>query len=164
MVPTSYYNTPHWLKTRGRKLRANPDCELCGGWACLVHHLHYRSLWRERDDDLLSLCRGDHTWADILRRRPLSPSQRRASLRCRSPSRSRRAVAGWLGDTAAASCTTASELRTTWLCAAIPLPLAPTLDGRCAGRAGPDLQVWTDGLDLVGRPAHAEALAVPVGT
>jgi hypothetical protein len=85
MIPATYYQSTHWLRTRGRKLRANPDCELCGGWACLVHHLHYRSLGRERNDDLLSVCRRDHSWADIVRRHPLSPPSRRVSSHCRSP-------------------------------------------------------------------------------
>jgi hypothetical protein len=65
-----YLHSPHWLKRRQARLdRASRQCEFQSeespawlGPRCTettglqVHHLHYDTLGRERDDDLEVLC------------------------------------------------------------------------------------------------------------
>jgi len=58
-----YLTTPHWKAVRMRRLRAaHFQCEECGEHKTIldVHHLHYRSLGREKNKDLKVLCRPCH--------------------------------------------------------------------------------------------------------
>lgn len=56
----SYLLSEWWAWVRRRKLGRRHRCERCGARATLVHHRHYRSLGRESDDDLESLCKPCH--------------------------------------------------------------------------------------------------------
>ncbi len=50
----------HWKRERAIK-RANGDCELCReATATQVHHTTYANLGRERNSDLVALCRRCH--------------------------------------------------------------------------------------------------------
>lgn len=61
-----YYNeylcSEHWRKRRNRSLvLANFRCKECGYNRNLqVHHLNYKNLWHEKDEDLEVLCRSCH--------------------------------------------------------------------------------------------------------
>lgn len=57
-----YLQSDWWKKRRRAKLRsAGFRCEKCGkGGPLQVHHLTYKTLWRERDRDLQVVCRGCH--------------------------------------------------------------------------------------------------------
>lgn len=57
-----YLLTKWWRNRRLERIRvAGWQCEECGEKRALqVHHLHYRSLWREKDKDLQVLCRECH--------------------------------------------------------------------------------------------------------
>jgi hypothetical protein len=56
-----YNQTQHWKETRRRKLESvNCVCELCRGVAVQAHHLHYKTLWHETNEDLQALCRDCH--------------------------------------------------------------------------------------------------------
>lgn len=56
-----YLRTPHWRKFRGEILIvARFRCADCGGQAKEVHHLHYRSLWRETWHDVVPICEVCH--------------------------------------------------------------------------------------------------------
>lgn len=68
--PTSgkdwYYNTylksEHWKKRRaGALYKANFHCQCCGETENLqVHHLSYKNIWHELDNDLKVVCRSCH--------------------------------------------------------------------------------------------------------
>lgn len=56
-----YLISAWWRDRRIRKLNSTDGCcERCSGKATQVHHKHYKSLWREKDKDLESLCRRCH--------------------------------------------------------------------------------------------------------
>lgn len=58
-----YLRSPQWRKKRAKALRAHGSrCAICGTVERLeVHHLHYRTLFRESArDDLRILCRECH--------------------------------------------------------------------------------------------------------
>lgn len=57
-----YLVSPWWKTKRGQKLKSVGNrCQRCNNQERLqVHHLHYRSLWREKNSDLEVLCRGCH--------------------------------------------------------------------------------------------------------
>jgi hypothetical protein len=56
-----YLLTKWWRQRRTKKLRnTRGKCERCGGHATQVHHKHYRSLWKEKDKDLESICEPCH--------------------------------------------------------------------------------------------------------
>ena len=59
----AYYKTPHWQKVRAQKAaQAGYKCEKCGAKGRLeTHHIHYRSLYHERLNDLQLLCNRCHT-------------------------------------------------------------------------------------------------------
>lgn len=56
-----YLRSPYWLARRLVKLKnTNGLCERCDRKASQVHHKHYKSLGRESDKDLESLCGACH--------------------------------------------------------------------------------------------------------
>lgn len=58
-----YLQSQHWTETRMLKLAAaDYRCEECYFERCQleIHHLHYRSLWREEMRDLRCCCRRCH--------------------------------------------------------------------------------------------------------
>lgn len=57
-----YLHTEWWFRRRRRALRlAGWKCVRCGDDSQLeVHHLSYKNLWKERDDDLEVLCSDCH--------------------------------------------------------------------------------------------------------
>lgn len=60
---TEYLQNDHWKATQKRALlRAGGYCQRCHqrGLPLDVHHLTYRNLGRERESDLLVLCRDCH--------------------------------------------------------------------------------------------------------
>jgi len=59
---TAYLSTRHWKFTRNKKIASVGDrCEECAQRGdLLVHHLHYETLGRELDKDLLVLCPSCH--------------------------------------------------------------------------------------------------------
>lgn len=92
-----YLASTHWDDTRRLKLiAAGNRCEECFAEGCPleVHHLHYRSLWREEMSHLRCCCRRCHqtlhdaaeiarhnvSWEEISRR--LAAANRRWQLRC----------------------------------------------------------------------------------
>ena len=65
-----YLNSPEWANVRFRIIvRAGYTCEGCerDNRTLEVHHLTYLRLGRERDSDLLALCKTCHKRADTLR-------------------------------------------------------------------------------------------------
>lgn len=55
-----YLNT-HWWKTKSAEYKlSHPQCELCGAPTDDVHHLNYKRLGNEWDEDLQALCRNCH--------------------------------------------------------------------------------------------------------
>lgn len=58
---TEYLRSAHWIWRRGQYLRGVYYCELCRFRPAVeVHHVSYEHLKRERDSDLLGLCRICH--------------------------------------------------------------------------------------------------------
>lgn len=56
-----YIESKWWAAKRLQKLRSEQfTCEKCGGQASEVHHKHYDSLGREKNKDLVSICRQCH--------------------------------------------------------------------------------------------------------
>ena len=58
-----YLTTPHWQEVKLRALtRAKRTCQRCGkkGVILDVHHLHYKTLGKERAKDIKVLCRTCH--------------------------------------------------------------------------------------------------------
>jgi len=97
-----YINSKAWKKRRNRKLRTaiwHGRFVFCRGCQCFVwfsfgnvqvHHLTYARLGRERDEDLVVLCRGCHAylhckptpgWWNEARRKGLFGCAGRASVR-----------------------------------------------------------------------------------
>ena len=67
----SYLHSAAWGVKRDQVLiRASHRCEHCKreGVPLQVHHLHYRSLGKEKLSDLSALCLECHTAADFLRK------------------------------------------------------------------------------------------------
>ena len=67
----SYLHSDAWGVKRDQVLiRASHRCEHCKreGVPLQVHHLHYRSLGKEKLSDLSALCLECHTAADFLRK------------------------------------------------------------------------------------------------
>lgn len=56
------YNAPDWPHVRLRIFKRDGfRCRECGGKQNLrCHHLTYKNLWRERDEDLVTLCNNCH--------------------------------------------------------------------------------------------------------
>jgi uncharacterized protein YlaI len=59
---TDYLMTGHWRRAREHAIKlADGKCSICQSTYRLnVHHLHYRSLWRERANDVVVLCETCH--------------------------------------------------------------------------------------------------------
>lgn len=59
-----YLLTRWWIERRHRRIaRARYRCEHCGSSGLLVvHHKHYQCLGKERDEDLVVLCRPCHEY------------------------------------------------------------------------------------------------------
>ena len=57
-----YLKSFHWQETKERKLKAEKSkCQVCSSREYLqVHHLHYNSLYCEKNSDLLVLCETCH--------------------------------------------------------------------------------------------------------
>lgn len=64
-----YYQSQEWAaKRRQKKEQVGYRCERCGRGVWLdVHHLNYSSLYDERMEDLMVVCRSCHYSADRLR-------------------------------------------------------------------------------------------------
>lgn len=64
----SYLKTQHWAITRRRALiRAGHQCKGCETTKRLdVHHKTYERLWREKEIDLIVLCRDCHEFIHLL--------------------------------------------------------------------------------------------------
>lgn len=61
IVYGEYLKTNWWKSKRRQKLDSTKHlCERCGGKANQVHHKHYRTLWREKNADLESICGDCH--------------------------------------------------------------------------------------------------------
>lgn len=57
----SYLLGNWWKSKRNLKLRSqNYRCEICGKKATQVHHKHYKTLGREKNADLVAICRQCH--------------------------------------------------------------------------------------------------------
>lgn len=55
-----YINSKYRFSKRSRKLKEKPYCECCWIYAECVHHETYHRLWKERMEDLRSLCKNCH--------------------------------------------------------------------------------------------------------
>lgn len=56
-----YLQSAWWALKRKQKLKSTRwKCERCLLPAQMVHHKHYRTLWREKNADLESICRACH--------------------------------------------------------------------------------------------------------
>lgn len=57
-MPYAQYLETKWWKTKRRQKLKSTDgkCQRCGQPATQVHHLHYLSLWCEKNADLESIC------------------------------------------------------------------------------------------------------------
>ncbi len=56
-----YLLSKWWKRKRVQKLKSTEwKCERCGEKATQVHHKHYRSLWKEKNSDLESICAACH--------------------------------------------------------------------------------------------------------
>lgn len=58
----NYLKSEHWKKRRARTLKQyGYKCAICGSREHLeVHHLTYKNIYHEKDEDLKCLCRGCH--------------------------------------------------------------------------------------------------------
>lgn len=58
----NYYLTEHWQSVKQRYYKRHPyECNKCGKtWGLHLHHKTYERLGRERDSDLMYLCRNCH--------------------------------------------------------------------------------------------------------
>lgn len=58
---SNYYKTEHWINRREEMLEESDGCEECNSHKNLqVHHKHYNSLFKEKDSDLMVLCKNCH--------------------------------------------------------------------------------------------------------
>mgnify|MGYP001558105969 CR=1 FL=1 len=56
-----YLKTSWWRSKRRQKMELTHwTCERCGKRATQVHHKHYRTLWQEKNADLVSICQACH--------------------------------------------------------------------------------------------------------
>lgn len=56
-----YLNSEHWIEFSRRIRKEHPVCKDCGNELNLqVHHLTYRRINKELDEDVVVLCRGCH--------------------------------------------------------------------------------------------------------
>jgi len=55
-----YLNSFAWKAIKKLKLEQSPQCEVCWVKATTVHHLSYERLWREKEEDLVSICESCH--------------------------------------------------------------------------------------------------------
>jgi len=56
-----YYDHWLWSHAKTNYARHRPmECFICGDTHVEIHHLHYRTLGRERPDDLVALCEAHH--------------------------------------------------------------------------------------------------------
>ncbi len=55
-----YLDSYAWKSIKKTKLEENPKCECCWINATTVHHLSYERIWRERSDDVVSICESCH--------------------------------------------------------------------------------------------------------
>ena len=64
---TVYQQSPLWQKIRGKVLRKNQYCALCGDIANTVHHLKYtpENLIGKNIKGLCSLCKGCHCKVEL---------------------------------------------------------------------------------------------------
>ena len=51
-----YLESDHWIEFREQMLAEYKQCQVCGRRSKCVHHLHYRTLWKEKPDDVKALC------------------------------------------------------------------------------------------------------------
>ena len=71
-------DTPHWRAMREwvYLYRARGHCEQCGRWFAMkdmvLHHLHYETVFAERPQDVLGVCRSCHNYLHSL---PGAPSR-----------------------------------------------------------------------------------------
>jgi 5-methylcytosine-specific restriction endonuclease McrA len=57
-----YLKQPHWIFRRYLYWSMHKKiCEMCGGKASDIHHLNYKHLYGELDEDLMPVCRQCHT-------------------------------------------------------------------------------------------------------
>lgn len=55
-----YLESYAWKALKKTKLEEQPQCECCGAPATSVHHLSYERLWREKAEDIVSICERCH--------------------------------------------------------------------------------------------------------
>lgn len=55
-----YLKSYSWKAIKKTKLEENPDCEICWEPSITVHHLSYDRLWKESEDDIVSICESCH--------------------------------------------------------------------------------------------------------
>lgn len=55
-----YIKSHYWEEKKLQKLKINPICECCWWEVQCVHHETYHRLWKERMEDLRSLCNQCH--------------------------------------------------------------------------------------------------------
>ena len=55
-----YLDSYTWKAVKKVKLEENPECEVCWDDATTVHHLSYERLWREKENDIVSICESCH--------------------------------------------------------------------------------------------------------
>ena len=55
-----YLESYAWKALKKTKLEEQPNCECCGAPATSVHHLSYERLWREKSEDIVSICERCH--------------------------------------------------------------------------------------------------------
>lgn len=61
---SKYLESDHWQLTRQLVLLRGGKCEWCGKRGRDVHHLTYKSLWKEKPHQLTLLCADDHQKAE----------------------------------------------------------------------------------------------------
>ena len=59
---SNYYKTEWWRERRKEALEdADRMCDECGSKKTLhIHHKHYKSLFKEKEEDLVCLCKSCH--------------------------------------------------------------------------------------------------------
>lgn len=55
-----YLESYAWKALKKTKLEEQPNCECCWTLATSVHHLSYERLWREKPEDIVSICERCH--------------------------------------------------------------------------------------------------------
>lgn len=51
-----YLESEHWKNFRKEIIDKNKRCQICGNKAKQLHHLHYRTLYKEQPSDVIALC------------------------------------------------------------------------------------------------------------